>query len=189
MKIYTRTGDSGETGLFAGPRVRKDDLRIQAYGDVDELNSVLGMARAAGPPSEIDQVLVRIQNELFSVGAELATPDPVAHGTRVIGSGHVAVLESLIDRFEARLTPLKQFILPAGTPSAASLHFARAVCRRAERSLVTLADSGEDISESLLHYLNRLSDLLFVLSRTANAIVETADEPWQKPETDRDLEE
>jgi cob(I)alamin adenosyltransferase len=184
MKIYTRTGDAGETGLFAGPRVRKNDVRIQAYGDVDELNSVLGMARAVTPPVEIDEVLVRIQNELFSIGAELATPEPDAHGTQVISTEHVSALETLIDRFEGDLEPLKQFILPAGTAAAASLHFARAVCRRAERSVVTLADQdGKSVSESLLHYLNRLSDLLFVLSRSANSIAGSPDEVWQKPES------
>jgi cob(I)alamin adenosyltransferase len=184
MKIYTRTGDAGETGLFAGPRVRKNNVRIQAYGDVDELNSVLGMVRAATPPVEIDEVLVRIQNELFSIGAELATPEPGAYGTQVICEEHVAALETLIDRFEDKLEPLKEFILPAGTAAAASLHFARAVCRRAERSVVTLADQdGNSVSESLLHYLNRLSDLLFVLSRSANAIAGSPDEVWQKPES------
>lgn len=187
MKIYTRTGDSGETGLFAGPRVRKDDVRICAYGEVDELNSVLGMVRATSPPEEIDAVLVRVQHELFSVGAELATPDPEAQHTRVIGPEHVSALEALIDRFEERLEPLRQFILPAGTAPAASLHFARAVCRRAERSVVTLADrKGGCISDNLIQYLNRLSDLLFVLSRAANAIVGVTDEVWQKPGISKD---
>lgn len=182
MKIYTKTGDAGETGLFAGPRVRKDDARIQAYGDVDELNSVLGMVRATAPAIGIEEVLVGLQNELFCVGAELATPDPAAHGTQVIGPAHVTGLESLIDRFEDRLEPLKQFILPAGTPSAAALHFARAVCRRAERSVVTLANKdGEEVSDNLLRYLNRLSDLLFVLSRAANSFAGKPDEVWQKP--------
>lgn len=184
MKIYTRTGDAGETGLFAGPRVRKDDPRIRAYGEVDELNSVLGMIRATALPDEFDEVLVKIQHELFSVGAELATPQPEAHGTRVIASEHVTDLELLIDHFEERLAPLTQFILPAGSASAASLHFARAVCRRAERSVITLADGdGRSISPGLIQYLNRLSDLLFVLSRTANTAAGVPDEVWQKPGT------
>ncbi len=182
MKIYTKTGDSGETGLFAGPRVRKDDLRIEAYGAVDELNSVLGMVRAEQPPTDIERLLASIQNELFAVGAELATPDPVKHGTDLIGDAHITALEAAIDRYEAGLEPLKQFILPGGTKASAALHLARSVCRRAERRIVTLFDEpNSHISERMIRYLNRLSDLLFVLARAANAAVDRADEPWQKP--------
>jgi cob(I)alamin adenosyltransferase len=182
MKIYTKTGDDGETGLFAGPRVQKDDLRIEAYGAVDELNSVLGMARAEQPPVDIDQLLASIQNELFAVGAELATPDPAKHGTDLIGDAHIAALEAAIDRYETGLEPLKQFILPGGTKAAAALHLARSVCRRAERRVVTLFDEPDaHVSERMIRYLNRLSDLLFVLSRAANSAAGCADVAWQKP--------
>lgn len=182
MKIYTKTGDTGETGLFAGPRVPKDDLRITAYGEVDELNTVLGLVRAESPPTEIDQLLARIQNELFCVGAELATPDPAAHGTQIIGEMHIAALEQAIDRYEATLEPLKQFILPGGTKAASALHLSRSVCRRAERHVVTLSRvSTVPISAALIRYLNRLSDLLFVLARAANAIAGVQDVPWEKP--------
>jgi cob(I)alamin adenosyltransferase len=182
MKIYTKTGDRGETGLFAGPRVRKDDLRIEAYGAVDELNSALGVVRAEQPPSDIDSLLQRIQNELFAVGAELATPDPAAHGTALIQASHVEALELAIDRFEKGLAPLRQFILPGGTKAAAALHMSRTVCRRAERRLVTLIDTPNcQISEHILRYLNRLGDLLFVLARAANADAGHGDIAWQKP--------
>ena len=164
MKIYTKTGDQGDTLLFGGQRVRKDHPRIEAYGTVDELNSVLGIARCEPLPTEIDELLARIQNELFALGAELATPDPPARGTALIGPGHAAALEQAIDRYEARLAPLKQFVLPAGTRAAALLHLARTVCRRAERRLISLcAATAEPIGGELIVYLNRLSDLLFVL--------------------------
>lgn len=182
MKIYTKTGDDGETGLFAGPRVRKDDLRIEAYGEVDELNSVLGIVRGATPPADIDQLLDRIQNELFAVGAELATPDPAAHGTRLIGEPHIAALETAIDRHEATLPLLRQFILPGGTRAASALHLARTVCRRAERRVVALRHQPHvTVSNDLVVYLNRLSDLLFVLARAANAAENRPDVPWTKP--------
>jgi cob(I)alamin adenosyltransferase len=182
MKIYTKTGDRGETGLFGGPRVRKDHPRIEAYGTVDELNSILGLARAQGVGEEIDRLLARIQHELFSVGAELASPKPDANRMRVIAHPHIEYLEHAIDRFEAELPPLKQFILPAGTPSAAALHLARTVCRRAERGVVTLDHlPGETVSPELIVYLNRVSDLLFVLARTVNRQSGTDDVPWEKP--------
>jgi cob(I)alamin adenosyltransferase len=182
MKIYTKTGDTGETGLFAGPRVPKDDLRIAAYGEVDELNTFLGLVRAESPPAEIDQLLARIQNELFCVGAELATPDPAAHGTQIIGEAHIAALEKAIDRYEATLEPLKQFILPGGTKVAAALHLSRSVCRRAERHVVTLSRVTQSpISPNLIRFVNRLSDLLFVLARAANAAAGVQDVPWEKP--------
>ena len=147
MKIYTRTGDSGSTGLFGGPRVSKDDERIEAYGTVDELNASLGAARASGVPDGIDGELEQIQHELFSIGAELASPDPDAHQLRIIGSGHIERLEGWIDDHERGLPPLKHFVLPAGAVSAAELHMARAICRRAERRVVTLA-SRSDASRS-----------------------------------------
>ena len=156
MKIYTKTGDHGETGLFGGPRVSKDTPRIEAYGTVDELNSVLGVVRAQAIESDIDALLRQIQNELFDLGAQLATPDPAAHHTSLIGPPQIVALEAAIDRFEARLDPLKQFILPGGTPAAAQLHLARTVCRRAERRLVTLVhQSAERIADDLVIYLNR----------------------------------
>ncbi len=181
MKIYTRTGDTGETGLYGGGRVRKDDPRIAAYGTVDELNAFLGLARAEGLPPEIDAVLARLQNELFDLGAELATRDPRAQGTALIKEAQIAVLEQAIDRFEEGLSPLKQFILPGGTKAAALLHVARTVCRRAEREVVFLANvPDEKVSPHLIVYLNRVSDLLFVLARAANAISGVPDVPWQQ---------
>jgi cob(I)alamin adenosyltransferase len=166
MKIYTRTGDLGETGLFGGPRVGKDMARIEAFGTVDELNAVLGVVRAETLPDDVDQVLERIQRELFDLGAELASPDPVKQGTRKIDRGNVSALEAQIDRFQESLQPLDKFILPGGNRAAALLHLARTVCRRAERRLVTLVrHSQEEISLPLLAYLNRLSDLLFVFAR------------------------
>ncbi len=179
MKIYTKTGDLGETGLFGGPRVRKDAPRIEAYGTVDELNALLGLARAETLGGDFDQLLARIQNELFDLGAELATPDPQAKHTAIIGATHIADLEAAIDRYEAQLAPLKQFILPGGTRGAAIVHLARTVCRRAERRLVTLAAS-EPVSQTAIIYLNRLSDLLFVLARAINQAGGSPDVPWQK---------
>jgi cob(I)alamin adenosyltransferase len=182
MKIYTKTGDEGETGLFGGPRTSKDAPRIEAYGTVDELNSVLGMVRAQLASGEIHELVRRIQNELFELGAQLATPDPAAHQTALVGPRQIAALESAIDRYEAGLEPLKQFILPGGTPAAAGLHLARAVCRRAERRVVTLVrESSAPVAGDTIVYLNRLSDLLFVLARAVNRQAGRDDEPWQKP--------
>lgn len=182
MKIYTRTGDEGDTGLFGGPRVPKDHPRIEAYGDVDELNAFLGAARLeiAALDPQIDELLARVQNNLFDVGAELATPDP-QKSPRTIGPSHIRALEEAIDRYEADLPPLKQFILPGGSPSGAQLHLARTVCRRAERRVIHLAaTSGEQVASELIIYLNRLSDLLFVLARAANQLAGVPDVPWQK---------
>jgi cob(I)alamin adenosyltransferase len=182
VKIYTKTGDLGETGLFAGPRVSKDDVRIEAYGAVDELNAWIGLARAEGPTSHIDSILARIQHELFSVGAELCTPDPDKQELRLIGDRHIELLEANIDQSETMLPPLKQFVLPGGTKVASQLHVARCVCRRAERRLITLAARQPESSfATLIRYLNRLSDLLFVLARVANAVAGWPDVPWQKP--------
>lgn len=164
MKIYTRTGDSGETSLFGGGRVRKDHRRIEAYGTVDELNSCLGMARALGQPADVDEVLAHIQNDLFQLGADLATPHGVQATVARVEASHVHYLEQTIDRFDASLAPLKSFILPGGTLAAAQLHVARTVCRRAERCAVRLAEA-EAIGDFPIAYLNRLSDLLFVLAR------------------------
>jgi cob(I)alamin adenosyltransferase len=185
MKIYTKTGDMGSTGLFGGPRVSKDDDRIEAYGTVDELNAALGVVRAAALPPDIDEQLSQIQSELFSIGAELATPDPDAHHMRIIGPKHVAWLEQVIDGHEVTLQPLKNFILPAGAEAAARLHLARAICRRAERRVVTLVRRHEaSVSEDLLIYLNRLGDLLFVLSRVVNSRAGNPEVNWVKPASD-----
>ncbi|HRX79451.1 MAG TPA: cob(I)yrinic acid a,c-diamide adenosyltransferase [Pirellulaceae bacterium] len=183
MKIYTKTGDGGETGLFSGPRVSKDDARIEAYGTVDELNAFLGLARAESLPPKIDSVLERIQHGLFAVGAELASPDPVAAKTKMVGADEIAWLEATIDSCEATLEPLRQFILPAGTRAATALHVARGVCRRAERRVVTLLRaSQEPISGEVIQYLNRLGDLLFSLARSVNASAGESDHPWVKPQ-------
>ena len=182
MRIYTKTGDDGQTGLLAGPRVAKDDVRIEAYGTVDELNAALGTVRSYNPPAEMDELLVRIQNHLFAVGAELATPEPQAYGTALISTDDTAALEAAIDRYEDELPVLKQFILPAGTRLSTSLHMARAICRRAERRVVTLyRGTGAGVRNQPLCYLNRLGDLLFVLARAANAAGGVSDVPWQKP--------
>ena len=181
MKIYTKTGDRGDTGLFGGPRVSKDAPRIEAYGTVDELNSVLGLARTAGVGGSIDELVNRIQNELFDLGAQLATPDPAAHNVPLVGARQIAALEAAIDLHEQGLKQLKTFILPGGTPAAAWLHLARTICRRAERRAVTLvAQSVEPVSPEVVVYLNRLSDLLFVLARAVNHADGKGDVPWQK---------
>ncbi|HWA98153.1 MAG TPA: cob(I)yrinic acid a,c-diamide adenosyltransferase [Pirellulales bacterium] len=179
MKIYTKTGDDGMTGLYGGPRVRKDDLRIDAYGTVDELNALLGLVRTQALAAAEDRLLERIQNELFDLGAELATPDPSRYGTRVLGPGHIGALEQEIDAHETALEPLKAFILPGGCEAAARLHVARTVCRRAERLLVALA-AREHIADELVVYLNRLGDLLFVLARWANHSAGQKDVPWRR---------
>ncbi len=183
MKIYTKTGDAGETGLFGGGRVPKDDARVAAYGDVDELNAAIGLARALDPRDFADTLLQTIQRDLFTIGAELATPDPdklhkaLARSGAAIGPSDVAALEDAIDEQEARLAPLKNFILPGGAPKAATLHLARTVCRRAERTSVALS-RHQNISPAILQYLNRLSDLLFVLARAANAQAGHSDVKW-----------
>ena len=169
MKLYTRTGDDGTTALFGGRRVRKDALRVEAYGAVDETNAALGMARSQGLDIEIDKVMADLQRDLFDVGADLATPlDATARASmRPVDDADVAALEALIDRFDEEVEPLRQFIVPGGHAASAGLQFARAVCRRAERAAVTLA-SEEDVNAATLTYLNRLSDLLFALARVVN---------------------
>ncbi len=179
LKIYTRTGDAGETGLFGGQRVPKDSLRVHAYGTADECNAAVGQARAAGLDPALDALLAQVQNQLFVVGADLATPGENANIPRV-GEEEVLFLEQAIDNLEASLEPLRQFILPGGTPGAAHLHMARTVCRRAERWAVSLAQS-EPVGSQVLIYLNRLSDFLFVAARAANARAGSADVPWVSP--------
>ena len=180
MKIYTKTGDAGETGLFGGPRVAKDDVRVEAYGAVDELNAALGVARARGGEPEINAVLAAVQEQLFTIGAELATPADAAARSVVpaVDPAWTAALESAIDRFEANLPPLRHFILPCGTALAADLHVARAVCRRAERRVVALHHLAPVASE-ILAYLNRLSDLLFVAARLANHRAQVPEHAWE----------
>ena len=183
MRIYTRTGDEGTTGLFGGGRVPKHHPRVAAYGDVDELNSVLGLVRATPPTDLHDDVLDRIQRDLFAIGGQLATPDPekvrAALTKAAIGPDRVADLERLIDVAEADLAPLRAFILPGGTAKAAAFHLARTVCRRAERSVVALAaGGGEGVAPLFVIYLNRLSDLLFTLARVANHRAGQGDVTW-----------
>lgn len=179
MKIYTKTGDSGQTGLFGGQRVPKDSLRVHAYGTADECNAVVGVARAAGLDPALDAMLAAVQNQLFVVGADLATPGESANIPRV-GDEEIGQLESWIDALEAELEPLRQFILPGGSVAAAQLHLARTTCRRAERWAVSLAQA-EPISPQVLVYLNRLSDFLFVAARAANARAGVGDVPWVSP--------
>jgi len=179
MKIYTKTGDGGDTSLFGGQRVPKDALRIEAYGTVDELNSVLGIALADGPEEEIRSVLLQIQHRLFGLGADLATPRSVTRKhIKRIEPRDALWLEREIDRFEKLLKPLHSFILPGGSHLAAHLHFARTVCRRAERVVVRLS-RNEDIGEGMTMFLNRLSDLLFVLARYANERAEIPEIRWK----------
>ena len=159
-KIYTRTGDTGTTGLGDGSRVAKNHARIEAYGTVDEANSAIGLVLASGvPPAEIADCLTRIQHELFDLGGELSIP-----GHRIIVDKHVDQLERDLDRFNEQLPPLKEFILPGGGPAAAACHLARTIVRRAERCAWTLSQA-EKVAEEVPRYLNRLSDLLFVLAR------------------------
>ncbi len=180
MKIYTKPGDAGETGVFGGPRVRKDDVRIEAYGTVDELNAALGLARCEPLSAAIDACLLQVQSELFSVGAELATPDAEKHGHALVGDAHIAALERAIDDLDVHLPALAQFILPGGSRGAAALHLARGICRRAERRVVTL--SGEThVSERIIRYLNRLGDYLFVAARAAGRDAGGEEIVWQKP--------
>ncbi|KAA1260621.1 Cob(I)yrinic acid a,c-diamide adenosyltransferase [Rubripirellula obstinata] len=182
MKIYTRTGDTGSTGLFGGPRVSKDDDRIESYGTVDELNAAIGMARSAGLSEAIDGQLDTIQHALFSIGAELATPDPDAKQMRIISQSHIEQLEIWIDQHEKTVPELKHFILPAGHPGCTALHLARSICRRAERRVVTLVRHHEtQVSEELIIYLNRLSDLLFVLTRVVNHEAGIEEVKWVSP--------
>lgn len=178
MKIYTKTGDKGETGLFGGERVSKDEIRIEAYGTVDELNSVIGAARAFNDNAEIDLILGRIQDNLFVLGADLATPVNSRNASVPrISAGDISSIEHSIDEIELKLDPLKSFILPGGSKPASILHLARTVCRRAERRAVTLRKKGE-ISDEATIYLNRLSDFLFVLARYANKIAGAAETIW-----------
>jgi cob(I)alamin adenosyltransferase len=179
MRIYTRTGDRGDTSLFGGQRVPKDAQRIEAYGTVDELNSVLGLVVADTDLDEIRQLLLPLQRVLFEVGADLATPRQSGKDSvRRIEMRDAATLERSIDKIEEQLKPLRSFILPGGSAVAARLHFARTVCRRAERIVVRLS-RNEDIGEAITVFLNRLSDLLFVLARYANHLARVPEVKWK----------
>ena len=181
MKIYTRTGDAGDTGLFGGGRAPKDDPRVEAYGDVDELNAVLGMARALEVMPRIDEVLVPVQRDLFAIGALLATPDREKMAQHLqkarIDEHRIAELEQAIDDADAELEPLRAFIVPGGTQKSAALHVARTVCRRAERRVVSLQRTVE-LPPLAVIYLNRLSDLLFTLARLANKRAGAGEVTW-----------
>lgn len=188
VKIYTKTGDEGNTGLFGGIRTSKDDARVEAYGTVDELNAAIGLVRCEPLDDDIATILETVQNALFSVGADLATPgtsDERRGKSRVtrLPDSVVLAVETAIDYFDAQLKPLTTFVLPGGCILASRLHWARVVCRRAERRVVTLvaaaADSGSnDVNPVVVRYLNRLSDLLFVLARYANMRAGLEDVPW-----------
>ena len=178
MTLYTRTGDAGETSLFDGTRVAKDDPRVDAYGEIDETQAWLGFARASGIDPTLGEELARIQQELFAVGAQLADPSDkiAARVTKAfVTDAHVERLEHLIDRFDAEVPPLRRFILAGGTPAGAALHLARAVCRRAERRIVALQPPADAV---LIRYVNRLSDLLFAMARAANHRGGVPDVEW-----------
>lgn len=183
MKIYTKGGDTGETGLYGGARVPKDHLRIEVYGTLDEANAILGIAcsvmNAADP---LRNRLSEIQAELFQLGSELATPEGKKTGISLIEEAQIVTLEQEIDRMESRLSPLKNFILPGGSQASAYLHLARTVVRRAERKLVTLS-RDHSTREVTIRYLNRLSDYLFVCARFVNYEANTDDVPWIAPKT------
>lgn len=197
MKIYTGTGDAGETGLYGGQRVGKDDLRVEAYGTVDETSAALGVAAAhlaAASATDtnlaaLKTVVEQLQRELFTVGADLATP--FARETQAgkaivprITSDDSTRLEEIIDHYEADLTPLRQFIVPGGTLPAAALHLARTIARRAERRVVALHHASPDsMNGEVIRYMNRLADLLFVLARAANHFAHVTDVPWTRAET------
>lgn len=179
MRIYTRTGDAGTTGLFGGERVPKHDARVRAYGSVDELNAHLGMVRALLDDPSLDRELSDLQNELFDVGADLATPLDARPREEVtpIDEDDVAALEARIDRFDADLEPLRNFILPGGHQASAALQVARAVARRAEREVLWAAEQAP-LNAHVAVYLNRLSDLLFVLARLVNARHGVSESRW-----------
>jgi cob(I)alamin adenosyltransferase len=178
MKLYTKTGDDGTTGLFGGGRVPKASARVEAYGTVDETNAFLGVARATGLPPAIDATLAPIQEDLFTLGAELAcVPGKEGKlGMTPIGEADIARLERAIDEADGACAPLKSFVLPGGSPQAAALHVARTVCRRAERAVLALDDAPA--RSDVVIYLNRLSDLLFALARWANVLAAVPDVPW-----------
>jgi cob(I)alamin adenosyltransferase len=179
MKLYTKTGDDGTTGLFGGGRVPKASPRVDAYGTVDETNAVIGVARATGLAAVIDAVLERVQEDLFTIGAELACVPGRESKLQMtlLGEADIRRLELAIDEADGACEPLKTFVLPGGSPQAAALHLARTVCRRAERAVLAVDDGP--VRADLIVYLNRLSDLLFALARYANKIAQVSDVPWK----------
>jgi cob(I)alamin adenosyltransferase len=180
VKIYTRTGDEGETGLIDGSRVGKDTLRVECYGEVDELNACLGVVRSQHEDESLDLLLGQVQKDLFALGAQLADPQARVAERKpkaAVTAAHVKRLEDAIDTRQESLPPLKAFILPGGSPAGALLHFSRTVCRRAERRVVALA-RHDDLDPLMLVYLNRLSDLLFVLARDANRSAGVPEDTW-----------
>jgi cob(I)alamin adenosyltransferase len=181
VKIYTRSGDAGTTGLFGGQRVAKTHLRVEAYGALDELNAVLGLAVTWCPDDDLGAGLRHVQSRLFVLGADLATPPESAAAAHVlrVPAGWATELEAEIDAMEAELRPLDRFILPGGSAAAAALHLARTVCRRAERRCLGAREGGEALNDQALVYLNRLGDWLFVAARLANARAGIAEIPWQ----------
>ncbi|HLF14309.1 MAG TPA: cob(I)yrinic acid a,c-diamide adenosyltransferase [Bacteroidota bacterium] len=179
MKIYTKAGDGGKTSLFGGKKVSKSAPRIAAYGTVDELNSTIGAVRSCGLERRLDAFLERVQSDLFRVGAELASPGGDAPGSPgPVGGADVSFMEGEIDRLDADLEPLRNFILPGGTPAASAAHIARSVCRRAERTVVELSER-ETVRGEVVVYLNRLSDALFVAARWINAAAGAPERPWK----------
>ena len=178
MKIYTRTGDDGTTGLLGAGRVRKDSLRVEAFGSLDECNAAIGIARSLISEEDIDRILENVQSLLFSVGANLACPGETAK-LELVHTDDIQMLEKAIDTLEEDLTPLKAFILPGGTTSSAHIHLSRSICRRAERNIVRLSHS-EEINPLVLIAVNRISDLLFVVGRTLNFRAGRADSIWNK---------
>ena len=180
MKVYTKTGDAGQTGLVDGSRVAKDHPRVAAYGEVDELNAVIGLVRAEAPAAPLDELLRSIQRDLFAIGAQLADPQARVGERKAkaaVTAAQVERLEQAIDAHESDLPPLRAFILPGGSRLGALLHLARTVCRRAERSVVSLA-GREDVDPQVVVYVNRLSDLLFVLARHVNLRAGAVEDTW-----------
>jgi cob(I)alamin adenosyltransferase len=178
VKIYTKTGDGGDTSLLGGKRLSKDSLRIETYGTIDELNSVIGVSRSLNEHREIDLLLFDLQSELFVLGAELATPSGVKNSSiKFLSNENIIRLEKLIDDIDIRLPQLKNFVLPGGNKCAAMLHYARTVCRRAERLAVRLT-RDEPMSDFVVIYVNRLSDLLFVIARLSNSLSNTPETKW-----------
>ena len=184
MKIYTRGGDDGSTGLYGGARVSKADLLVDAYGAVDELNAILGWVRVVETSDNVDDILGQVQDACFRLGAWLASPEGRDPGVPPVGSEDVEVLEAAIDAMEVELEPLRTFVLPGGSESASRLHIARTVCRRAERRIVALG-GVEDVDAVFVHWVNRVSDLLFVQARWENRRARVADVPWP-PKSDDD---
>jgi cob(I)alamin adenosyltransferase len=178
VRIYTKTGDKGETSLFGGKRIKKFDQRIMAIGAIDELNATLGVVASQRLSPKVGKLIEKIQNQLFEIGAELANPDQLK-GAFELGEEKIASLEAAIDNFEVKLPPLKNFILPGGTTAGSLFHLARSTCRRAEREVVSLAEISK-VNPNLIKYLNRLSDLLFVLARTVNKAARKTDKIWEK---------